>query len=205
MSIFERQEPRYRLVETQYGDTLRVVAFRELGDASRWAELVYLNKLQPPFLTNDASEAGPNVILAGQKIKVPTIDGIGGSGVDADRVYGRDAALTEKRLGVTPSGDLAVFVGVDNLRQQLVHRVVTPKGQLIFHPKYGSFLHRLMGAKNGPITSLLGADYLKAALESDYRVRSVKPSTAEVSGDALRATAIAVAIDGTELPVSIGG
>lgn len=204
MNLFERAEPRYRLAETHYGDTLRSVAFRELGDASKWVELVWLNKLQPPFLTDVASEAGPHVILAGQKIKVPTIDGIGGNGVDADRVYGRDASLTGKRLGVTVSGDLAVFSGVDNLRQQLEHRVVTPKGQLVFHPKYGSFLHRLMGSKNGPIASILASDYVRAALASDYRVRSVRLSTAEVAGDALRATAVAVAIDGAEVPLSIG-
>lgn len=205
MSIFERQEPRYRLAETQYGDTLRAVAFRELGDAKRWPELVYLNKLQPPFLTNVASEAGPSVILAGQKIKVPAIDGIGGAGVDAERVYGRDAVLTSKRLDVTVSGDIAVCSGVSNLHQQLVHRVVTPKGQLFHHPKYGSFVHRLMGSKNGPIASLLASDYVRAALESDYRVRSVKTSNADVSGDTLRVTAVAVAIDGTDLLVTIEG
>lgn len=205
MSIFERPEPRYRLVETQYGDTLRAVALREMGDAGRWPDLVYLNKLQPPYLTNDPAEAGPTVLFMGQKIKVPTIDGIGGSGVDADRVYGRDVGLTNKRIGATTAGDLDVFSGVANLHQQMVHRVLTPKGQLAFHPKYGSFVHRLLGSKNGPISSLLAADYVRSALESDYRVRSVQSSKAEVSGDALRATAVAVAIDGTEMSVSIGG
>ena len=48
MSVFDRELTGYRYASTNHGDTIQQVAFRELGDASRWAELVWINDLLPP-------------------------------------------------------------------------------------------------------------------------------------------------------------
>jgi phage baseplate assembly protein W len=93
-------------------------------------------------------------------------------------------------------GDLAVIAGAPNLRQQLEHRIATPQGQARRHPEYGCLLHRLLGAVNGPTAGLLGAEYVKTALRSDYRIQSVEYATAEVRGDVLRVQARAAAIEG---------
>ena len=204
MSMFEVREPSYKLVETRFGDTLRFIAFREMGDANRWRELVFLNRLEHPYLTNDPKEASESVILTGSPIKVPVVEGLNNNRIDADYVYARDVKLDGRQLQASASGDLELCAGVDNLNQQLRHRVITPRGQMVHHPSYGCYIWRLLGGTNGYIAGLLGSDYVKAALEADYRVKSVVRSDAEVIGESLQVKAVAVAIDGTEVGLSVG-
>ena len=203
MTPFDRQEPRYRLAGIRYGDTLRSIALRELGDATRWHELVWLNELKPPYLTNDPASASSSVLAAGGRIKVPAVAGLSSGEFDAKRLYAVDAVLRRKSLQVTPGGDLEVVAGVDNLRQQITHRLLTPPGQARLHPDYGCYIWRLVGTVNGPVAGLLGADYIKSALLADYRIRETRKVRSEVSGDVVRASAVAVAIDGSEIPINL--
>ena len=196
MSEFDRPLPRFRLAETHQGDDLQAVAARELGDANRWPELVWLNSLTHPYITTDTRQAGPGVLLAGALIKVPAPAGLATESAERGQVYERDCALIDKQLTDDGSGDLAVFSGADNLRQQLQHRIVTPLGQARRHPEYGCLIWRLVGAVNGPTAGLMGAEYVKAALQAEYRVSKVDYVRAEVLGDAVRIKARAVAIDG---------
>lgn len=196
MSDFERQLPSFRLVETHHGDDLQAIAHREMGDANRWPELVWINSLTHPYITDDDRVAGPGVLLSGAFIKVPAPAGVWTDDADRGQVYERDAAMVDKRLVVGDDGDLAVVSGADNLRQQIKHRVDTPRGQARRHPEYGCLIWRLQGKVNGPTAGMLGAEYVKAALRADYRVASVESATAEVIGDAVRITARARAIDG---------
>lgn len=204
MSEFDRQMPRYRLVETHQGDDLQTVAARELGDANRWPELVWLNSLTHPYITTDARQSGPGVLLAGALIKVPAPAGLSTESAERGQVYERDCALADRRLTDDGSGDLAVFSGADNLRQQLQHRVNTPRGQARRHPEYGCLIWRLVGTVNGPTAALMGAEYVKAALQAEYRVSKVDYVRAEVLGDAVRIQARAAAIDGGVVDVGAG-
>lgn len=196
MSEFERQRPSYRLAEIHHGDDLQAIAARELGDANRWPELVWLNTLTHPYITTDERRAGPGVLLAGGFIKVPAPAGVWTDDAERGQVFERDCAMTNRMLSVDAGGDLAVVSGVDNLRQQLQHRLDTPRGQARRHPGYGNMAPRLKGRVNGPTAGMLAAEYVKAALQADYRVSRVDSSTAQVQGDAIRVTARAVAIEG---------
>lgn len=196
MSEFERELPSCRLAETHHGDDLQAVAAREMGDANRWPELVWINQLTFPYITDDERLAGPGVLLSGQFIKVPAPVGVWTDDADRGQVYERDAALVNKRLLAGADGDLVVVAGADNLRQQLKHRIDTPRGQARRHPEYGCLVYRLQGKVNGPTAGALGAEYVKAALAADYRVASVESATAEVAGDSIRITAKARAIEG---------
>ena len=117
---------------------------------------------------------------------------------DAERgqVYERDCEMRNRLLVDDGSGDIAVLAGADNLRQQLQHRLDTPRGQARRNPDYGNLTHRLKGRVNGPTAALMAAEYTKAALLADYRVDRVESASAEVVGDAIRVTARAVAIEG---------
>lgn len=196
MSEFERAMPTYRLVETNHGDDLQAIAHRELGNANRWPELVWINGLAWPYITDDERRAGHGVLLTGSLIKIPAPVGLWTDQADRGQVYERDAAMVNRQLTVGEDGDLAVFSGADNLRQQLKHRVDTPRGQLRRHPEYGCMIWRLKGTVNGPTAGMLGAEYVKAALAADYRIASVESATAEVAGDSIRITARAQAIEG---------
>lgn len=200
--LFEREMPSYRLAETHAGDTLQRVAAREMGDANRWYELAWLNDLASPYLTDRPEGATDAVLLTGSLIRVPAPTGINTDATERAQVYERDCKMVRRRLVDDGNGDIAVAAGTDNLTQQLSHRIDTPRGQLTRHPEYGCLVWQLQGKVTGPTASLLGAQYVKSAVEADYRVSSVISSTAEVTGDATRITASAEGIAGGKVDIS---
>ncbi len=202
MAEFEREMPSYRLAETHAGDTLPRVAAREMGDANRWPELVWINNLTSPYLTDTPAEASDTVLLTGSMIRIPAPTGVNTDATERAQVYERDCKMVKRRLTDDGNGDFAVVAGTDNLTQQLKHRIVTPRGQLVRHAEYGCLVWLLQGKVTGPAANLLGAQYVKAALQADYRVSSVTSSTAEVDGDATRITATAEAIAGGKVDIS---
>lgn len=202
MADFEREMPSYRLAETHAGDTLQRVAAREMGDANRWNELVWLNSLSYPYLTDVPEDARDSVLLTGSMIRIPAPTGINTDATERAQIYERDCRMVKRRLIDDGNGDFAVAAGTENLTQQLSHRINTPRGQLARHPDYGCLVWLLQGKVTGPMASLLGAQYVKLTLEADYRVSSVISSTAKVTGDATRITATAEAIAGGKVDIS---
>lgn len=202
MNEFERLEPSYRLAETYFGDDLQAVSARELGDANRWAELVWLNNLRHPYLTDDALLANESVRLNGTLIKIPAPVGVYTDDASRGQVYEKDCILTNKLLSVNAGGDLAVASGVKNLTQQLKHRIDTPKGQARRHPDYGCLVWRLKGSVTGPTAETLGSEYVKSTLIADYRVSSVVSSSAITNGDAIMITAKVESIEGAGIDIS---
>ena len=196
MSEFERALPKYRLVETHHGDDLQAVAHRELGDANRWPELAWINELVYPYLTDDEARVAAGVLLNGSMLKVPAPTGFTEDKSSTEDVYERDCELRGKLLQVDEHGDFAVVAGVDNLTQQLRHAIDTPRGQARRHPEYGCLVWRLHGKVNGPMAGMLGAAYVKATLEADYRVVRAPSSQASIEGDVLRVAADAETLSG---------
>lgn len=204
MSDFERVQPPVRLAEIHQGDTLQRIAAREMGDANRWPELVWINSLSPPYLTGDERQVAPGVLMFGALIKVPAPVGVYTDSTDRGEAYARDCQLTGKMLLDDGRGDFAVASGTANLKQQLSHVISTPRGQATRHPNYGCLVWRLQGTVNGPVAAKLGAEYVKSALLSDYRVSSVASSVADASGDVLQVVARAIAIDGSAVDLVLG-
>lgn len=205
MSEFSRPLRGYRLVDTLRGDTLQSIAYRELGDASRWADLANINNLLPPYLTDDAALAGPRVILTGDVLVVPALSQVAenAESTDPDDLYQLDLGLVAGDLSADAGGDLAIFNGHANLRQALVHRVITERGELIFHPEYGCLVRSLIGVVNGPTAAVLAAKYVQATLADDPRVRQVISCTATVSGDTISVVAEVLPITGRSTKVDI--
>ncbi|BCP56323.1 hypothetical protein K32_49400 [Kaistia sp. 32K] len=202
MSEFERALPPFRLVQTHHGDDLGAVATRELGDANRWPELVWLNDLLPPYLTDHPAAAGERVLLNGSYIRVPAPAGrFLGDDDSVDQTFGRDCGMWGRRLAADAGGDFAVLTGRDNLRQQLRHAIITPRGQQRRHADYGCLVWRLQGTTNGPLAATLGSEYVRATLAADYRVNTVRRSEAVVTGDQLRITATAETIAGDAIDI----
>lgn len=202
MSEFTRAMPGYRLVTTRIDDDLQAVAGRELGDANRWPELVWMNGLTPPYITTKPQQVSSTVLLAGAFIKIPAPGGFGPEVPDRANSFERDCALNKRLLSDDGSGDLATFTGADNLRQALMHRIVTPRGQARRHPEYGCLIWRLVGTVNGPTAGIMGAQYVKSTIAADYRVSQVDYAIAEVIGDIVNVTAKATAIDGAVVDIT---
>jgi phage baseplate assembly protein W len=183
MSI-QRPIGGFRFVEVRRSDTLQQIAARELGNAARWPEIVGLNGLLPPFITDDPALVREGVVLSGQFLRVPAAVAAISAEAAPEDVFGRDAKLAGGLLGVA-AGDFDVVSGSDNLRQALQHAIETERGELIFHPDYGCLLRQIIGTVNGPTAAILAAQYAKATMLADARVERVSRAEAFVAGDAV--------------------
>jgi phage baseplate assembly protein W len=72
----------------------------------------------------------------------------------------------------TPQYDLANVEGIDNLRQALINRLLTRRGELtaLGHPEYGSRLYELIGRPNSATQRNLAKLYVLEALAREPRV-----------------------------------
>lgn len=197
MSLDSQLAPRVRHAEVHYGDTLKRIALREMGDASRWIELATLNRLTPPYIAPQ-EEAAPGVLVYGDYIKIPALNGAPAV-TDAVAAYLSDLLVDGGRLQAE-NGDLQLVKGVPNLEQALAHRIKVEKRELGYHPEFGCWVHTLKGGGVRPDTVRLGGFYVKSALAEDYRVRRVESCVATAEGDRIRINSVVVPISGT--PVS---
>lgn len=200
MSDFTKTLSGFRYVQTHYGDTLQRVAARELGDASKWSTLAWMNDLLPPYLTDDQEQVTKGVLLTGTTIRIPAASAQVDAAVSPDEVFLVDCALVNGEFQFE-GGDFAVVSGRDNLRQSIAHRVVTDHGELLFHQTYGANLGRLKGAIAGPSLELVAQSYVKDALQDENRIQTVAKLESTVQGDRLSIRAEVVPISGTNLNI----
>lgn len=200
-TIFDQPLYGFRFVDTRYGDTLQEIALRELGDAARWPELISYNKLVPPFFVNDEADRAPGVAVAGDMLLVPAPAPAADTTVP-DEVFGTDVLLGKDGMLQFEGGDLATVSGIDNYKQALQNAIRTARGELIFYPRYGTLIPRLIGTVNGPTAGLLAAQYARSTVAADSRTRRVTSATAEVSGDVVRVRVVAEGKNGQTANVS---
>lgn len=200
--MFAKEVSGWREVFTRRGDTLEKIAARELGDAELWYDLVNLNRLLPPYLTDDAQTASSRVLLSGSAIKVPAPSRIASAETDPEEAFGSDVLLYRGEI-LVDRGDMMRVAGTQNLVQALRHVILTEPGELLYHRKYGCSIHTLVGQSQGPINQLIGRGFVERAVNADPRVERTQKATAEVNGDRLNIELEAVAVDGREVVVEI--
>ena len=91
-----------------------------------------------------------------------------------DRARGRDLSAVQRpepRRGT----DLETVSGLDNLRQALLLRFLTPAGELavLGHPNYGSRLFELLGERNTATNRNRAKMFVLQALAGEPRVKEV--------------------------------
>lgn len=198
MTDFTKQYSGFRYAATNYGDTLQLIAYRELGDATGWARLAWFNNLVAPFITDDPLQASDRVLLSGSQIKIPTtVAESQPTDTAVTDILMTDCMLTNRRLTIDPlTGDFALVVGRENLKQALVHRIITDPGELMYHPGYGCKIQRRRGNKNTPVATLLGRMDVQDALEQEPRLKRINSITTTSTGDVLAATVDVTPITG---------
>lgn len=201
MTQFDRDLTGFRFIDTHRGDSLQLIAARELGDAARWIDLVNLNNLLPPFITDDPAQAGPGVVLSGKQILAPAPTAAVTSTADPEAVFETDVQLDGSGTLMTDGNDFVTVSGRANLRQALKNRIETDLGELIYRPEYGCDVRRLVGIVNGPTAGLLGAQAVKSALRQDPRVDRVTSAKAAIAGDSVSVAAEVQAVAGQSVQI----
>lgn len=156
---------------TLHGDNMVLLATRLTGDPNRWRELVVLNNLKPPYIT----ETGSDGVLAWGDIILYPYSGQPTSILDDWSLevltYKRDYANSGKDLIFT-GPQLAITAGLENLKAALSRRLRTPIGSHPFFPLYGSHMHLHVGAIADKTRLRMACIDAKTAIMRDPRVQS---------------------------------
>lgn len=167
------------------GDTLQFISQKVYNDASRWTEIAILNGLEYPFIGDTPS---PTVKVVGQTllISIDTTGDASASDLQSDSdalIFGTDLALADTSTGVIDTsggdfsvditGDLQTVSGIDCLKQDIMHRLVTEVGTLLYHPDYGSDFPTAIGKKNDGTWQNKAVIQLTKSILSDPRVVDV--------------------------------
>lgn len=200
---------RFKKHVVQYEETMQAIAQRYYGDVSYWIDLVEHNNLKYPYIveTNEEKMQDPERLAStGDTIIIPIESDL--TDVSAKEINSRDKdVLVELALGrdlnitadekyfnehgtsdnilafsTNGSGDLDTVKGIDNMKQQLQARLLTPKGSLMLHPNYGSDLHNLFGLNIPEQATLIEMEVLRT-LTADNRVKSANLIDWKIQGN----------------------
>ena len=104
--------------------------------------------------------------------------------ITADEKYFNEHGTSDNILAFSTNGngDLDTVKGIDNMKQQLQARLLTPRGSLMLHPNYGSDLHNLFGLNIPEQATLIEMEVLRT-LTSDNRVKSANLVDWKIQGN----------------------
>lgn len=156
----------------QEGENIVTLTTRLTGEPLRWSEIVALNKLRAPYI----SESGaPNTLQAGDTVLYPAPDlpivSINPSQLAA-ATYKRDWVAQNGDLMLSESGHFVSESGLANLQTALQRRMQTALGRHPFHPAYGSLLYTHVGENADPSRLHLVRVDASRAIMRDPRVQS---------------------------------
>ena len=200
---------RFKKHVVQHEETMQAIAQRYYGDVSYWIDLVEHNNLKYPYIveTDEEKMQDPERLAStGDTIIIPIESDL--TDVSAKEINSRDKdVLVELALGrdlnitadekyfnehgtsdnilafsTNGNGDLETVKGIDNMKQQLQARLLTPRGSLMLHPNYGSDLHNLFGLNIPEQATLIEMEVLRT-LTSDNRVKSANLIDWKIQGN----------------------
>lgn len=178
----------------QANDSIHQIARRELGSADQWWVLVRQNNLAFPYIDTTGPSSAPRVLGVGDTILIPgnvndpTIRRASSEPASneqyalllgADLLMNEDGDLSHS----AGSGDYSLQVGIANLMQSLTHRLLTRKGELPYHPEYGSNIERHIGQPLDPIRLASIRHDIRQTLLDDPRITSIKNMVVSVNFD----------------------
>ena len=196
-----------------YGDTMQGIAQQKLGDMNRWVELAQFNNLRYPYIVDTVDEKMENpehLVTIGDTLLVKIADDVQSnliqelkrtSEYNQEEIYalalgkdldilplpvglgdpGRDSEVFE--LKGNSKGGIATVRGIENLKQSLFIRVITPKGSYVGHPEYGSMLDMYLGMKNTEENAALIDLELERTLRTDSRVTHCELMNRSIQGN----------------------
>lgn len=134
----------------------------------------------------DPADLKTTVLRPGDLLKLPAESNVQDFTLDRqewETLLGEDIALDESGQLFFDGGDLAIYSGINNLVQQLQHRLVTPYGELPYHKDYGSELPDALGETASPYFILLTKALVRESLLRDPRISDVTNISVQVDED----------------------
>jgi len=206
-------------VVVEFGDDIRGIAKKYLGDESYWKQLAVLNNLSPPYVS---ASGGMGVLGPGDKILVPSTSiqftGQVQQAINTDaamdsqsavlRKYGRDIRLVGSSgniglsdLAVSSRGDLDLIEGVPNVEQAMMIKFSTEQGELATHPQFGAQF--TIGSKVTMTSVQEFSINVRRTILSDPRVAHITKLKLLAEGDKMMVDAAAQLIGSdVQLPIS---
>jgi phage baseplate assembly protein W len=194
------------------GDTLQGIAQQHLGDMSQWETLVQFNNLKYPYIVDTIEEklTNPNhLVTIGDTVLIKVSNDIQSTLIEELRrssEYDQEelfALALGKDLDILPAarklsdkgndfevlamkgnrkGGIATVRGLDNLKQSLFIRLITPQGSYVGHPTYGSRLFKYLGNKNTEENATMIDIEIERTLRTDARVTRCELLERSISG-----------------------
>lgn len=201
---------RYRKYSIGYGDTIQSIAQTQAGKVDLWHKIVQYNKLEYPYIVDTVEMKIKNPegwVTIGDTIVIPIEVDLLDTNVkelnnrDQELILslalGRDLSMTADEgyfktrgshdeifsLSASDKGDVKTVQGVENLKQALIARLLTPMGSLLLHPRYGSTIHELIGKKNTVDNMRILEDEIVKTLKKDSRVERVYAESSYIEED----------------------
>lgn len=165
------------------GMTLERLAQQQLGDSTRWGEIVEVNNLKAPYISEDPQEARDGVLKPGDNIliPIPVQNGFSQVPVGKENKLTKGMSELEKSLGtdlkvnkdfdlvLTSSGDLELVAGAENMAQGTLLKLSYEPQEVMLYPEIGAGL--VVGKKFPPIEEI--KDRITNSLLQDNRIQKV--------------------------------
>lgn len=177
------------------GDTIQSIGMLYGVD---WTELVSINGLEYPYIDDDieinehqnidsVAKIGSQLVIPTPGINIPVKTNNSTQEIEK-YAFGCDLDLfseeqsqnhvvnleVQGQLTDDQHGDIKLAEGVENLRQQLIIRIGTPKGALLLHPEFGTNILDYIGRKTTVELLIKIKLEIQECLLGDFRVLSVE-------------------------------
>lgn len=194
------------------GVSLERLSLEQLGTASRWQEIVELNQLKAPYVTQDLSDTREALVKPGDKILIPqpVIFGFGSTPTNRETFINESLTEVERNLGIdlklnefndldfTNKNDINLVTGAENAAQAILMKLAIEKGEILDHPGLGVGLQ--IGQKT-PVITEVQSDIINT-LTQDSRFEEVRDLSIRQNGGTFEVRLL-VKIKNIDIPIPL--
>ena len=178
----------------QANETLPQFAYRMLGDAERWREIMVLNDMASPY---EAADGTP--LYAGMSLLVPVNPGVAQTPRDINDLFGADMKMHGREFVLNGTTDYAIVRGQANFEQGIVRRLTNIHGDNEVFQRWG--MPPLVGEPGVAGTVGYIAAHVREQIEADHRVRKVENVSVTGGGDSYDVKFDVVSVTGSVVPI----
>lgn len=191
-------EPSVKEIVLPGGTSLERLALNELGDASRWPEIVEVNSLKFPYISQTEADASDTILVPGDKILIPRplLNGFPNIPINDQSFLENGLTEIQKNLGIdlkltpefdlqlTNSNDVAIVKAEANAAQAIIFKLALEQGDLLDHPNLGVGL--IVGTKAQTLSQI--QTNIIQTLSQDPRFDHIENLTIQRDGGTLLIT-----------------